>query len=160
MINCEFEHGHKVSLRHVTVDAIVIRGDEILLVKRADGHIEGGKYALPGGFLDRGETCAEAVLRELKEETGYEAEVKELFLINDSPERRGEDRQNVTFVFLLDALERVGSSDDEIETISWFKLNELPPREKIAFDHLDVIRYYLFYLEKKFKTPSIGIQIK
>ncbi len=69
MLTCFFENNAKASLRHVTVVAIIIRDRKILLVKRAARFLEGGKYCLPGGFLDRDETMAQGVAREVREET-------------------------------------------------------------------------------------------
>ena len=58
---------------HVHVDAIVRRGNEILIMKRAMGFMSGAWY-LPGGGLEQGEQPDEAVRREIREET--ELEVK------------------------------------------------------------------------------------
>ena len=54
------------------VGAIAVRDDELLLVRRGHGPA-GGSWSLPGGRIEWGETAAEAVLRELAEETGLEA---------------------------------------------------------------------------------------
>lgn len=74
MINCQFENGNKASLRHVTVDSIVLNEnrDSILLVKRAPHLSNPNKYALPGGFLGRDENTETAAKREVLEETGYQ----------------------------------------------------------------------------------------
>lgn len=51
------------------VGAVVVRGDEILLVRRGHGPA-GGRWSIPGGRIEWGETTAEAVVREVAEETG------------------------------------------------------------------------------------------
>ena len=67
MITCTFENGKEASLRHrVVVHAIVEKDGKLLLVKRSQKISEGGKWSLPSGFLDRDETAAQAVLRELR----------------------------------------------------------------------------------------------
>ena len=71
MINCEFENGNKASLRHVVVDNLVLKDGKILLVKRTGKLLEGGKWGLAGGYVDRDETVKEAAKREILEETGY-----------------------------------------------------------------------------------------
>ena len=67
MITCIFEDGGRAGLRHVALHALVEREGALLMVKRAPHLGEGGKWGLPGGFLDRDETLAQGVLRELLE---------------------------------------------------------------------------------------------
>ncbi|KKR33197.1 MAG: ADP-ribose pyrophosphatase [Candidatus Gottesmanbacteria bacterium GW2011_GWC2_39_8] len=153
MITCNFENGNKAALRHVVADGIVIRGNEILLVKRSIKHSEAGKYGLPGGFLDRDETVKEGIIREVLEETGYKCAVDNLFRINDNPERPAEDRQNVEFVFLLSVLGKTGKSDDEVSGVYWFDLDKLPSPERFAFDHYQTLELYLKYKEEKTNLP-------
>lgn len=143
MIKCRFENDREASLRHVTVDAIIVKNKKILLVKRAAHVINPRKYALPGGFLDRDETTEEGIKREVKEETGYEVQKSTLFRVNDSPHRKGEDRQNVDFVFIVEVGEQTGSSDKEIQQLKWFDLTALPPEEEFAFDHFENIEFFL-----------------
>lgn len=153
MINCEFENGNKASLRHVTVDNLVIKGDKILLVKRAKRLLEGGKWALAGGFVDRDETIKEAAAREIMEETGYKVEGITLLRIIDAPSRPNNDRQDITFVHFCKALEKVGVSDDESDRQEWFPLAALPSAGEIAFDHLDNIKLYMDYVKNPFVLP-------
>src|SRR3972149_3497738 len=101
MITCNFENGTKAGLRHIVVHAIVEKDKKILLVKRADFLDEAGKWALPGGFLERGETASMAAVRELQEETGWQGETVSLFKINSNPNRPKEDRQNVALEFII-----------------------------------------------------------
>ena len=84
MITCRFENGRSATLRHVVVHAVVERGGALLLVKRAPTLSEGGKWGLPGGFLDRDERLVDGVLRELREETGWSGEVRALLRVTMS----------------------------------------------------------------------------
>ncbi len=147
MITCKFDTNDKEAyLRHTVVDALVVDGTKILLVKRAAHMSDGGKYAVPGGYMDRDETVQQAVLREVEEETGYAAKIVSLFCIIDNP-HRGDDRQNVAFVFIITALKKVRESDHESEEVRWFDLDQLPPKEEMAFDHLDTINLYKEHLK-------------
>ena len=157
MITCYFEKKKKAYLRHVTVDALLVKKNKILLIKRASHLIEGNKYALPGGFLDRDETTAEGVLREVKEETGYEGKIISLFRINDNPDRKREKRQNVVFVYLVQAKRKVAKFDKEVTKIKWFSLDKLPKPEEIAFDHYENIELYRQYRKEKFSLPIIKL---
>lgn len=159
MITCYFEKTKKpVYLRHVVVDMLVVKDKQILLVKRAGKWLETGKWAMPGGFLDRNETGAQAAVRETREETGYEAKVIKLFQVNDNPNRPRElDRQNVSLIYLMKPIKKVGSYDDEISEIKWFALDKLPPAKDFAFDHLDTIKLYKFTLQKRFRLPFVNM---
>jgi 8-oxo-dGTP diphosphatase len=156
MIKCNFENGDQVELRHITANGIVIKGQQILLMKRSStSFLEGGKWSPPGGFLDRDETVSEGVLREIKEETGYGGKIISLLRINSNPNRPKEDRQNVDFVFIVEAQEKDGEPDKESSEIKWFALNNLPPEADFAFDHYDNIVLYKKYLQEKFPLPVL-----
>jgi 8-oxo-dGTP diphosphatase len=145
MITCFFENGDKASkgLRHVTVGAIVVNDkNEVLLIKRSQDMLNGGKYSVPGGFLDRNEDTKQGALRELKEETGLDGEIISLFKINDNPNRRKEDRQNVDFLYLIKIVGESTKHDKETSTSEWFSKEKLPGEEEFAFDHRDVILEY------------------
>ncbi len=119
----------------VAVDGVLIREGKILLVRRGKEPFK-GKYALPGGFLEYGERAEEAVLREVYEETGVKAEVKDLLGVYSDPDRdpRG---HVISIVYLLDYLEGEPRGGDDASEAKWFDLNSLP---ELAFDHERIIR--------------------
>jgi ADP-ribose pyrophosphatase YjhB (NUDIX family) len=143
VITCVLENGSRTALRHVAVHAVMERQGALLLVKRAPHLPEGGKWALPGGFLDRDETLAEGVVRELREETGWDGRVTMLLRINSRPDRPHEDRQNVAFDFVVAPLARIREPDEEVSAAEWISIDALPPLDTLAFDHGDTIRAYL-----------------
>lgn len=155
MITCTFENGKQASLRHVVVHAIVEQDGKLLLVKRSGKISEGGKWSLPSGFMDRDETAAQSVLRELKEETGWEGKVASLFFIKTDPHRPHEDRQNVSFHFLVTPLRKSGDADWESTEVSWVPIAELPAEDAYAFDHGEAIQHYLRYRVKPFDLPIL-----
>jgi ADP-ribose pyrophosphatase YjhB (NUDIX family) len=142
-ITCILEHGVRTALRHVAVHAVVERDGALLLVQRAAALPQGGKWGLPGGFLDRDETLTQGVVRELREETGWDGRVTALLRINSRPDRPHEDRQNVAFDFVVAPLAKIGEPDAESTRVQWFALDALPPLETLAFDHGDTVRAYL-----------------
>ncbi len=142
MINCSFEDGNKASLRHVVVDNLVLKDGKILLVKRVGKLLEGGKWGLVGGFVDRDETIEQAAEREIMEETGWKVKDFTLLKVNDQPDRPAEDRQNIAFVYYCTATEKTGKADWESDKQTWFDLDDLPPDDQIAFDHAEDIKSY------------------
>ena len=129
-------------MRHAVVDALVIRSNEILLIKREKSLIEGGKGALAGGYVERDETIEQSLLREVYEETGWVVNNIKLLKIIDNPKRPGEDRQNIAFVYICQAVKKTGQADWESDEQKWFKLSELPQKSTMAFDHLEIIKDY------------------
>ncbi|MCK5038278.1 MAG: NUDIX hydrolase, partial [Thermoplasmata archaeon] len=86
----------------LTVDAIILIDDKLLLIQRGNDPFK-GYYALPGGFVEYGERVEEAVEREVKEETGLDAEVQELIGVYSAPDRdpRG---HTISVVFHLEVI--------------------------------------------------------
>src|SRR4051812_43950002 len=113
MITCTFEDGNKALLRHAVVDSLIMKDDQLLMVKRSMKLLEGGKWGIVGGYADRDETMIEAAAREVHEETGWEVKNLKLLTIIDNPARRGEDRQNVVFVYIGEADKKTGDPDWE-----------------------------------------------
>ena len=143
MITCIFENNNKTSLRHITVNAIVLKGNCVLLGKR--GTVNGkkisefGKWGLLGGFMGRDETLIECAKREVMEESGWEITEIKLLKINDNPNRPKEDRQNVDFIYTAKAVRQVKKGDEEVSRLQWFSLDKLPQNDQIAFDRADAL---------------------
>ena len=118
----------------LTTDGAIIKKGEILLIKRKNEPFK-GKWALPGGFVEYGEKVEDAVIREIKEETGLITKIKEIIGIYSDPNRdpRG---HIVTIVFLLDIINgKLKGGDDAIEA-KFFNINNLP---ELSFDHNKII---------------------
>ncbi len=67
--------------------AAVFRDDAVLLIERAKGALK-GRWSLPGGHIEPGETARAAAVREVREETGVEADIQGLLDIHDVILRR------------------------------------------------------------------------
>jgi len=91
----------------VGVSALVLKDGKVLLVKRG---MEPGKglWSLPGGLVEVGERLEEAVLRELKEETGVDGEVKGLFDVEEYIERDERGRVKYHYILLVFLVEPKG----------------------------------------------------
>jgi len=160
MITCTFENNNKTSLRHITVNAIVTKNNQVLLGKRGTFKgkpiLESGKWGLLGGFFGRDENLIKAVKREVMEESGWKINDLKLFRINDNPNRPHEDRQNVDIIFIANAVKQIKTSDEEVSKLQWFDLDKLPKKEEVAFDHGDSLELYKKYLKEEFPLPILG----
>jgi len=120
---------------YLTVDAIVVRRHQLLLVKRGRPPFE-GTWALPGGFVEADETIETAVLRELKEETGLDGKIKSFFKVMSVPNRDPRGRVvDCVFVVRVPPTQQPKGGDDAAEARFW-PLDDLPP---LAFDHPQVV---------------------
>src|SRR6187401_2497097 len=80
-----------------TVDIIIENGEGIVLVRRRNPPLG---WALPGGFVDRGESVAQAARREAKEETGLDVELTELLGVYSDPKRDPRGLSTISTVFV------------------------------------------------------------
>lgn len=160
MITCTFENGNSAPLRHVCVEGIVVKDDKILLCKRGTYNgkpiLESGKWGLVGGFMDRDENLEQALIREAREESGCIIHNLKLFHIKDNPDRPAEDRQNVAMVYIAQTTDDFVKGNEEAQDLAWFSLDQLPPKDELAFDHADSLELYKKYLSQPFLLPFIG----
>jgi ADP-ribose pyrophosphatase YjhB (NUDIX family) len=116
-----------------TVCAVVVEGDQVMLVRRAVSPRR-GCWDLPGGFLELGEHPAEGLRRELREETGLEVTLLEpLGFFLDSYPEPGEGTLNLYYLVRVSGGSPEPGSD--VAEIRWFPRDGLPPDEEIAFDN-------------------------
>ena len=122
---CGWVHYHNPQ---PTVSAIISRNGKILLCQRAAGPFK-GKWGLPGGFLEEGESAEGGLRREMKEE--LEIEVKNIRLLTvEGPAYYpfgGQDNYNIDICYLVVPVgepEAVDKSD--VAEIDWFDPDKLP----------------------------------
>jgi 8-oxo-dGTP diphosphatase len=122
----------------LTVDGIIIQNKKMVFIKRANPPFK-GKYALPGGFVEYNETVENAVLREIKEETGLKTKIKSLLGVYSDPKRdpRG---HTVSVVFELSVKGGKLRSGSDAKEAKLFSLNKIP---NLAFDHDKIVGDYL-----------------
>ncbi|MCQ6265174.1 NUDIX hydrolase [Fictibacillus sp. WQ 8-8] len=118
------------------------RADNILMVKNRGE--KGSYYTLPGGAVEEGETLEQGAVREVREETGLEVEVENVFGISEAFFE--ESRHHVIFFTFLGKITggKIGTlCPDEIEEVAWMDYMEAEPylylpdgvKERIKSNH-------------------------
>ena len=119
---------------YLAVDAIIIIEGKVLLIKRKNPPFG---WALPGGFVDIGESTEDAVKREVKEETCLDAQNVKLMGVYSDP-KRDPRFHNVSIAYEVKATGKAKAADDAKE-VQFFIPQELP---EMAFDHKKILEDY------------------
>ncbi len=120
----------------LTVDLIIeMKGGGVVLVKRKNPP---HGWALPGGYVDYGESLEQAAVREAREETGLRIKLKRQLHTYSDP-GRDPRRHTVTTVFVAGAEGAVRAGDDaaEVRVFPWDRI----PAE-MAFDHAEILQHH------------------
>ena len=118
-----------------TVDVIIEIAGKIVLIKRKNPP---PGWAIPGGFIDYGESAETAAQREAKEETGLDIEGLRQFHVYSEPGR--DPRQHtVSIVFVAQCHGKPRACDDAAD-IGLFDQSTLPA--ELAFDHAKILDDY------------------
>ncbi len=118
-----------------TVDIIIEMDEGIVLIKRKNPPFG---WALPGGFVDYGESLEASAVREAKEETSLDVTLVSEFGAYSEPDRDPR-MHTITVVFIAKAQGEPLAADDAAE-IGIFHKDTLP--EKLAFDHGSILQDY------------------
>lgn len=121
----------------LTVDVLITLGDphHVVLIQRKNPPYG---WAVPGGFVDYGETVEDAAIREVKEETGLDVQLIRQFHVYSDP-ARDERFHSVSVVFIGSAHGTPVGGDDAAEA-GIFTRETLP--DKIVFDHRKILEDY------------------
>jgi 8-oxo-dGTP diphosphatase len=123
----------------LAADVIGEIGSQIVLIERKNFPFG---WAIPGGFVDFGETVEQAAVREFREETSLGVDLRALLGVYSRPNRdpRG---QTVTLVYVGRAKGYLRAADDAM-SVALFDPNS--PPSPLAFDHAEILRDYCHFL--------------
>ena len=136
----------KYKIPSLTVDIFIYNENhDFILIQRKNPPFE-GSWALPGGFVDYGETTEDAAIREAKEETSIDVELEGLVNVYSDPDRDPR-RHTVSIVYLARGNFDDAKADDDAKDIDIFSFDVLEEK-KLAFDHETILRDVKEHLEK------------
>ena len=129
---------------------------KVLLVRRGSDPYK-GCWALPGGFVQEGESLAECARRELLEETGVdESYLEQLYTFGD-PDRDPRGRVvTVAYFALVRSDELILEAATDADAAAWFPADELPD---LAFDHAEILQVARERLSAKVEYSTIAFQL-
>ena len=134
-----------------TVDIIIELIDRpqpaIVLIERLNPPLG---WAIPGGFVDYGESVETAAQREAAEETGLQVELIEQFQVYSDPDR--DPRQHTLTVVFLATAKGEPQAGDDAKTLGVFELWRLP--NNLCFDHDRILRDYWYYRQYGIRPRS------
>jgi 8-oxo-dGTP diphosphatase len=111
----------------VGVGAVIVHEGKILLEKRKNAPGK-GKWSIPGGLVELGESTEQAVVREVKEETGLEVEEPRLIDVvnNISLDEKGKTKYQYVIVdYLVKVRHGVPKAASDAEELKWVPLNDV-----------------------------------
>lgn len=122
------------------VVALVVDDNRILLGKRAQGIFEGGKWSLPGGFVEFEEDFLSATHREIREETGLSVKINSILSVVSnffSPELH-----TLVIVLLAERVSGTLQPGDDMVQLEWFPLSGPLPDMAFEADEHIITRYH------------------
>ena len=136
---------------------------KLMLIKRAEfnqegnPNIEGGKWALPGGFVQPDETAYTAAVRELEEETGVTGLKIKHFGVYDKfgRDKRGWIISNAHYAIVPENLLAKRKAADDAAEVELFDMDEMI-HLNLAFDHREIIADALWYIRKDMSITTLA----
>ena len=119
------------------VRAWIVEDEKICLV-RGQGEND---WALPGGFGEVGYSPTENILKEIEEETGFEAKVERLLAVFDTNRFQLQSKQYAKFVFECKLLDGQFQKNQEIADLQFFAIDQLPAlsEKRITKEHIEIL---------------------
>jgi len=144
----------------LTVDCIVFGLDDeelkVLLIQRKNEPFA-GRWALPGGFVDVGETPEQAARRELEEETGLaNVSLEQLYTFGEPDRDPREHVVSVAHYALVNVADTRVRAADDARQAAWFPVRKPPP---LAFDHAKILRMAHDRLQDRLRRQPVGFEL-
>jgi ADP-ribose pyrophosphatase YjhB (NUDIX family) len=156
---CDYIHWGEYS---VGVGGVLLQGDKGLFVQRAINPGR-GRWTIPGGYVEQNEKIADAVVREMREETGLITEPVSVIAVKDRPEDMPGVKHDIYIVFLLRYLSGELTPDPSEVSQAGFYTPEECQGFNIAPLSLDVVRQAIQQQKEGNHCPGFirkdGIQI-
>lgn len=158
--NKDHEFTYEYERPALTVDVVIytIKDNElkVLLIQRNTDPYK-DMWAIPGGFVLKGETLEQAAIRELQEETGVkDIYLEQLYSFGDP----GRDPRGwvvtVAYFALISSDNIKIKADTDAKDVQWFSAYNLP---KLAFDHDKILKLSLERLRSKLEYANVGFQL-
>ncbi len=122
----------------------------IVLIERVNEPLG---FALPGGFVDEGESVEQAAVREMHEETGLTVELQGLLGVYSHP-KRDPRSHTLSVVYVGKALNAQDlCAGDDAKHAAFYALDALPP---LVFDHMQILDDYKLFLAGKRQLAPIA----
>jgi 8-oxo-dGTP diphosphatase len=140
-----YRHLRGVALKtpSLAVDTVLLFQGKLVLIRRKNPPYK-GFYALPGGYVDIGESVESAAIRESKEETGLNMRILDLIGVYSDPGR--DPRGHVVSIAYLAEGSGETASGSDAASAEVFPLDSLPP---LAFDHRKIIEDAMRLMQKR-----------
>lgn len=130
------EQNNPPSTPKLTVDLLIDMGAGLVVLVERKNAPQG--WALPGGFVDLGETVEEAAIREAREETGLDVELVRQYHVYSDPKR--DERGHTASVVFVARAKGEPKAKSDAKSVGLFHEMNLP--SDIAFDHRQILKDY------------------
>jgi ADP-ribose pyrophosphatase YjhB (NUDIX family) len=110
----------------VAVHLFFFRDDHVLLLRRFNTGWEDGKYSVPAGHVEIGETVIQATIREAREEIGVQLEYQDIEVVHVMNRKSEEERIDFFLVMKRWTGEIINNEPDKCDELSWYPLTSLP----------------------------------
>lgn len=155
-------HTYKYPRPALTVDTVIFGLDvkdytlQVLLVERAQQPFK-GKWAIPGGFVDPGESVDDAARRELEEECGVKnVFLEQLYTFGDPDRDPREHVVTIAYVALVNINDHKVKAGSDASKAEWFPVSRLP---KLAFDHRKILKMAIERIQSKVRYRPIAFEL-